>query len=1086
MELNNYRQPQRVCTAGIVVVLFAGLVYGQAISGRLLGTILDPTGAGIPGAQVTITNQDTGIVAKLETDTVGNYLAPSLPPGVYTVKVEATGFRSAISTDNRVNIAQPTRVDIRLEVGTVSESIEVKANTVLVQSTSSDLGETVEKQQVESLPLNGRIFAQLVQLVPGSLPMGPGDATEAAAGAGARTSIMSSVNGVPWSGTSYTVDGVSNAEPLNAFINIAPPIEAIEEFKVQTSNPSAEFGTYGGAVVNLTLRSGGNDFHGSLFEYLRNQKMNARSFFSAAKAPFKTNQFGGTFGGPIVRNKAFFFGDYQGLRLRSGRTAILNVPTAAMQQGQLLSSEGFDTIYDPDSSSAAAGVVPFASNTVPLTRWDSVSQQVLGIWPQPNSPGSRLGPYSNYQENLSDSQTVDAFDIKGDYQFEKLGRLFLRESYVRRNLLSPSPANQFMSGGPAAKSWNHNAVVGYSVPIHPTLLNELRLGFSRFDTVDFGNDYGVDKNNQLGIKNGNLAQFPASSGIANFSISGLSGFGAPGWTDAERLANTYEITDSTTWIRGSHTIKFGMDLRRIRSTLTNPEQSPRGTFTFGRDMTSLNGTSGAEFATFLLGYPSTLSRGLVNTRPDVRIIQGGLYVQDDWRVNRALSLNYGLRWDIFTHPVDGYNRQTNFNLSTGKFDTASPDNRGPNVDTFKKNFAPRFGFAYTPDQGKTAIRGAFGISYFTQNYGGTAGFLERNFPLFQTYSFSASTPYRPFTKLSVDGLPDFTPTPLTAQIDPVKGIQPLYMPADFRPDMFMMWNIGVQRRLGENGVAEVAYVATRGTHIYRRRDINTPLTPAAGALDPRRPWVSLSPLTQSISASVSDANSNYNSLQLKYSRRFAQGFQGLFSYTYAKSMDDASIYWVWNDAMNWAPSSNQALDIRHSFSGSWTYELPVGKNRRFMTAAPGALDLIAGGWSINGIATLRTGGPLAVNAKNNLLNTGTTNRANKTCSDLNYPGTVEKWFDTSCFADPTDPYVFGNANTGAVRGPGVVNFDLSVFKSFYVYKELPLEFRAEFFNAFNNPHFSNPNTSLSSGNFGRITSTTLTPREIQLGLKFSF
>ncbi len=1065
----------------------APATLGQTVTGRLLGTVQDPSGAGVPGAQVTITNQDTGISLKTQTDGVGNYVAPSLAPGAYTVRVEAAGFRAAVASGNTASVAQTTRVDVTLQVGPIAESVEVTAATPLVQSTTSDIGETIEKRQVQMLPLNGRIFSQLVQLVPGAIPRGHSDAPESASGAGARSSIMSSVNGVPWSGTSYTVDGVSNAEPLNAFINIAPPIEAIEEFKVQTSNPSAEFGTYGGAVVNLTLRSGTNEFHGSLFEYLRNQKLNARSFFAATKAPFKTNQFGGTFGGPIKRNKAFFFGDYQGLRLRTGNTYNFGVPTAAMQQGLLPTAEGFDTINDPNSSTTAAGVTPFPENRVPASRWDPVSRQVLGIWPQPNAPGSRLGPYQNYQENVSNSQNVDAFDLKGDYQFEKAGRLFLRESYVSRDLTAPPPAgNRFLSSGPNSQSRNHNAVIGYSVALRPTLLNELRLGFNRFDTFHFGNDYGVNKNNELGIKNGNLPAFPESSGIANFSVSPLYGFGAPGWTNAQRLANTYEITNATTWVRSSHTLKFGLDLRKVRSTLTNPQDSARGSFTFGRDMTSREGRGGAEFATFLLGYPSSLIRGLVNTRPDVRMIHGGLYFQDDWRISRTLTLNAGLRWDIFTRPVDGHNRQTNFNLKTAKFNAASPDNRGPNVDTYLGNFAPRVGFAYSPANSKLAIRGAFGVSYFSQNYGATGGTLERNFPLFQTFSLAASAPYRPFSKLSVDGLPNFSPTPLAPEINPISGIRPYYIPRNFRQVSMMMWNLGMQRRLGDSGVAEVDYVATRGTHLFRERAINTPLTPAAGALDPRRPYYAISPLTQAISERTSDGASRYNSLQVKFTRRFAQGFQGLFSYTYAKSRDNTSIFWVWDDAMNWLPSSNQALDLRHVFVGSWTYDLPFGKARRFLADAPALVDLIAGGWSLNGISMVQTGGPLSVAVRNNLLNTGTGNWANKTCSDLSYPKRVEQWFDTGCFADPTQPYVFGNAKTGTVLGPGVLNFDLSLFKSFRLAEKRSLEVRAEFFNAFNNPHFSNPTTAMSSGNFGRITGTTLTPREIQLGMKFAF
>ncbi len=500
-------------------------------------------------------------------------------------------------------------------------------------------------------------------------------------------------------------------------------------------------------------------------------------------------------------------------------------------------------------------------------------------------------------------------------------------------------------------------------------------------------------------------------------------------------------------------------------------------------MTSQNGSGGAEFASFLLGYPNTIVRSLVNTRPAVRTTQGGLYAQDDWRVSRSLTLNLGLRWDLFTTPVEKYNRQVNYDPSIGKFVSASSDNRGPNVDTYYGNLAPRFGFAWTPDGGKTAIRGATGLSYFSYNYGATGGTLERNFPLFQTFNVTPTVSYRPFAQVAANGLPDFVPTPLTPTIDAPPGIQPFYVSQNFRPASIFMYNFGVQRQLTENDSIEVAFVGTSGTHLYRNRDIDIPLVPAAGPLNPRRPYYALVPQIQSIIERGANGVSRYSSLQVKYNRRFAHGFQALASYTFGQAKDDTSIFWVWDDTLNWNPSG---VDFRHVFNLSWIYEVPVGKGRGLLNSAPRALDLVVGGWSINGITMIRTGAPLQVQAANNLLNTGTNNRANKTCSDLSYPKRVSQWFDTSCFADPTNPYTFGDARTGAVRGPGLVNFDLSAFKSFRFTERHQLEFRAEFFNALNNPHFNNPVVNRSSGDFGRVTSTILTPREIQLGLKYRF
>ncbi len=943
---NRSRLPRLIGVALFCLLVLTICASAQEITGRLVGTVVDASAAAVPDANVSATNQDTGIVTKTKTDGQGNFVFSTLPPGLYTIRVEANGFRTAVAADSQITVAGTSRVDVALQVGSLSESVVVKAESALVQSASSDISQSIEKQQVQDLPLNGRIFSQLVNLVPGAVPAGNSDAPESASGAGARSAIQSQVNGVNWSGTTYTLDGVSNAEPLNAFINIAPPIEAIEEFSVQTSNPRAEFGTFGGAVVNVTLRSGTNEFHGSLFEYLRNQDLNARSFFAASKAPFKTNQFGGTIGGPIKKNKAFFFFDYQGLRLRQGVSYLINVPSAAMRQGFVLPSEGFATPYDPLSTSNTADVTPFPNNQVPQNRWDPVTRQVLDIWPKENIAPARPGPFSNYFQNVSNSQTMNAFDVKADYQFERAGRLFIRESTAGRTLDNNAPANRFMSVDPDSNSRSHNAVIGHSVPIRPTLLNETRLGFNRFDTLDFGQDYGVAENNALGIKNGNLAAFQESSGIAAFVVGSLYGFGAPGWTNAQRLANTYEITNGTTWIKGSHTLKVGFDIRKVQSTLTNAQDTARGRFTFGRDMTSQNNVGGAEYASFLLGYPSQIIRSLVNTRPAVRLTQGGAYVQDDYRVSRSLTVNVGLRWDLFTNPVEKFNRQVNFDPTTGKFVGATSDNRGPNVDNFYKNFAPRFGFAFAPGNRKTAIRGAVGISYFSYNYGGTGGTLERNFPLFQTFQVGPTVPDRPFSQVGVDGLPTFVSTPLTPVIEPIAGIQPFYIPQGYRPAVITMYNLGVQRQVSETSSVEVAYVGTSGAHLFRNRDIDTPATPGAGNFNDRRIYYGIAPLIQSIIERGSNGVSRYNSMQVKFSHRMSKGLQGMVSYTLAQSKDDTSIFWVWNDAMNYVPNST---DFRHILTVSWTYDLPFGSGRAMLSKAPKALDLVAGGWSLNGI-----------------------------------------------------------------------------------------------------------------------------------------
>ena len=1068
---------------GLLVLLWLSPgAYGQAITGRLVGTVHDSNQATVPNAKVIIVNQSTGISWEFPTDAQGNYVAPSLPPGAYRVAVAVAGFRQAVVNNVGVNVAQTTRVDITMEVGKVEETVEVQAAAALVQSTTSDLGEIVDQRQIQALPLNGRIFSQLVQLVPGAVPAGHGAAPEAASTAGTRGPTSASVNGLPWAGTTYYMDGIENKETLNAFISMSPPIEAIEEFKVQTNSASAEYGAFGGGVVNLTLRSGTNEYHGSLFEYLRNEALNARDFFAASRTPFKTHQFGGTFGGPIIKNKAFFFGDYQGLRLRGGRPFTATVPTQAMREGRFLAGEGFGTIYDPLSSADPRQRAAFGGNQIPASRMDPVAVKALSLWPLPN----REGVANNYLDTNSQKQDLDQVDIRGDYQFAKWGRLFVRESYARRELRTGVTNAPFLSTGDTnSSSRDHNAVIGHSYSFTSTLLNEFRFGFNRFNTNHFGTDSNVDKNNELGIKNGNLAEFPETRGVADFNITSVARTSSPLWTNAIRLSNTYQLTENITWVKSSHTIKFGADLKRIESTLTNPEQNPRGFFVFNTNFTSLNGAGGAAFASFLLGYPDNYGRGIVNTRPAVRMFFGGFYVQDDWRVTRKLTLNLGLRYDLFTHPRERHNRQSNTDLTTGKIVLASDGNRGPNMDTYKKNFGPRIGFAYSPDDGRTALRGSFGIGYFPDNFGATGGTLERNYPFFQTFILNASDRFTPFASLSVDGLPGFVAQPLTPTIDPPAGLSLFLVPKNFRQDSVAMWQFSVQRQLFSSGVAEIAYVGNHGYHLFRNRPINVPTSPGPGAIDPRRPYANIFPRTQNITERGSDGSSSYHGLQLKYSKRLSAGLQALVSYTFSKTIDNTSIIWPYDDTLNRGLGTGKAPDVPHVFVASYLYELPFGRNRKFLSDIPRAVDFILGGWQVNGITSIRSGTPLVVTVAASQLNTTTNNYADLACTSVGLPKTAERWFDTGCFAAPAQ-FQFGNSGKSHVRGPGVVNFDLSLFKRFAIDEKRAVEFRSEFFNAFNNPHFGNPNASLGNNAFGRISTTVLTPREIQLGLKLTF
>jgi len=1050
-----------------------GAAHAQTIRGTITGTVTDSTGAAVASATVTVTNAATGISASTQTTREGTYTFPLLPPGTYQATIEETGFKKYVHGNVVVQIAQTTRLDIALQVGEMTEEVHVVGEAPLVRSTTAELGQVIGMKQIQSLPLNGRFFEQLVTLTPGAMPIySRGDSAENAAAAGARVTIHQSVNGMPWSGNNYLLDGVANNEPQNAFINITPPLEAIEEFKVQTNNPTAEFGVFGGAAVNLTIRSGTNQFHGSGFEYLRDDSMNTRTFFAPTKAPYNSNQFGGTFGGPIMQNRAFFFGDYQGLRLDQGRTQILTVPTALMRQG--IFTEIADQIYDPLTGQ------PFSGNVIPANRINAIAAKVANIWPVANRPGLA----DNYVENNAIKQDVNAGDFRLDYKLNDRASVFGRYSISKRHYDEPAPGNIFM-GANNSDSTNWNGVLGYTHTIGSNKFYEVRAGYNKYRTHQFAEDFGINENNDLGIPNGNLAQFPETSGIASFRPSGFANTGSPGTTNAIRFGTTFHLTNNLSWIMDKHAFKLGGDLRYTSGAVTNPQTQPQGRFTFDRLYTSNAGATGTgySFASFLLGDPNLVQRDVVDTYPLVHRTFLGLFIQDDYRVNRKLSLQLGVRWDLMTPSVQEDNRQSNFSLTDGLIHVASADNRGPNIDTHHDDVVPRLGVAYTPDNGKTAIRAAFGMSYFADNFGANGGTNERNYPFFQQIDLQSPTQFTPFRSLS-DGLPTFSSVQLQPTLTPPAGFAVFYIPSHFHEDTVTMWNVGVERELGWNFMLDASYVGTRGTNLFRSYNINVP-APGPGAVQQRRPYYAIAPTISTINQRDGDGESWYDALQLKLDKRFSHGLQMLVSYTYSKTEDNitpASIHPLLANERE--PANSKAIDIPNIFVVSATYELPFGPGKPFASTGGVVNKALVEGWSISAITNYHSGDPLDIRVSASRLNTGSGNVPDVTCNAIGTPARVDQWFDTSCFADPAQ-YVFGNYRIGDARGPSVLNTDVSAFKKTAIGKNT-FELRVDVFNVFNKAHFGNPGLTFGTSTFGRISTTRLTSREVQVGFRYLF
>jgi hypothetical protein len=1049
--------------AVVLTFLLCGtLAAAQTIRGTITGTVTDSTGAVVPAVSVVVTAADTAIATTAVTGRDGSFTIPLLPPGTYAVKIEQQGFKTYLRDGVVVQIAQTTRLDVSLQVGAMSEAVQVTAEAPLVRSTTAELGQVIEMKQIQELPLNGRFFEHLITLTPGAMPFySRGDSAENAAAAGARIAIHHAVNGMPWSGNNYLLDGVVNNEPQNAFINITPPLEAIQEFKVQTNNPTAEFGIFGGAAVNLSIRSGTNELHGSGFDYLRDASMNARSFFAPTKAPYHSDQYGGTFGGPILKNRAFYFGDYQGLRLDQGRTVTLSVPTLLMRQGNF--TEIPDRIFDPSTGQ------PFAGNIIPGSQINPITQKVANLYPAPNQAGLA----NNYIENNVLKQTGNAGDVRLDYNLGRQGSVFGRFSRSQRHYDEPAPGNIFM-GANNSDSTNTNAVVGYTRPIGANKFYELRAGYNKYFTHQYAEDFDIQENNILGIPNGNLDAYPETSGIASFRPSGFSSTGSPGTTNAIRVGRTFNITNNLSWLKGAHTLKFGEDVRLYKGAVTNPQTQPQGRFTFDRLYTSNAGASGTgySFATFLLGYPNLVQRDVVNTYPEVTTTFLGLFAQDDYRINSKLTVQLGLRWDLMTPPVQPDNRQSNFSPVDGLIHVATPDDRTAGVDTHHDYVAPRLGIAYTPDKGRTAIRAAYGISYFADNFGANGGTNERNYPFFQQIDIQAASTTVPSLNVS-QGLPSFAPVAITSTtLTPPPNFAVFYIPRHFHADMATMWNVGVQRELPWNAFADVSYVGTRGKYLFRSYNINVP-DPGPGNVNQRRPYFAIAPTITTINQRDGDGKSWYDALQMKVERRFSRGLQALVSYTHSRTTDNITPASLHPSLANVRmPALSKTIDIPNIFVASWTYELPFKGNRA------------ADGWSISAITNFHSGDPLDVRVSASQLNTGSGNWADQTCATVPTPHTVAQWFDTTCFKDPAQ-FVFGNYRIGNVRGPRVINTDFSVAKRTAIGRA-SAEFRADIFNLFNRAHFSNPNTTLGNNAFGTISATRLPPREIQLGFRVLF
>jgi len=1087
-------------------LLWPAQAAAQAVSGTILGSVNDGSGAAVAGVRITLTNTQTGIARVVVSDSDGEYVAPSLPPGTYSISAEMTGFKKLSLANVQLNVDQKARVDLKLEVGATTESVTIQGTVSLVQTESSDLSGTINETQIKNLPLNGRDFVQLTRTLPGVMRGIPGANIDGAGSLAWRASASFSANGMRTRDNNFLLDGVDNNETWLNSVVIFPSIDALEEFKVQTSTYSAEFGRSSGGVVNIQIKSGQNAFHGSAFEFLRNDALDANDFFNnkngRAKPPFRQNQFGGTMGGPIRHDKMFFFGDYQGWRIRDSKTYLSTVPTVKMRSGDF--SEISRVIYDPLTRQ------PFVGNIIPANQYDPAAKAVVEkLYPLPNVAGRKAANgqiIDNFLYNPVLQREDDQFDGKIDNYFSEKNHFFGRYSFERTHRFLPATLPHgdagFTFGAGTGLIRAQSLALNDTHTFGPRWLNEFRFGFSRIAFKVTSIDAGANLAQSVGIPGVNITDTATAMTQITFPTGDIRNLGANANQPLLTFLDTFQWFDNLTHTRGQHTLKMGANLTRRRRNIFNVDNIV-GQFNFQSALTSNCGGSavtcnvdqntGIPFASFVLGYATTVTRGLMQGTVGERRPEYGAYIQDDWRVNNRLTLNLGLRYDLFVPYVEVFDRQSNFDTSAGKFVVASDDAviNGKKYGRYlqvvpKTDFAPRFGFAYDVfGKGQTVVRGGYGV-FWNNPLTGTSSSKPINPPFL--LSNSLTTTLLPTLRLR-DGIP--APPTLDPNRAPSGTTRSIFDP-EFRDGYAQQWNLNLSQQIGKSYALELSYVGSKGTHLVIKQDINQ-APPVVGVSDSNvnRPFIKLAPGLRSLSQVQSRGDSNHHALLAKFSNRFSNGLLFVNSYTFGKTIDivsdtEGATQNAYDFRRDRAVSD---FDIKHTFSSSWTYELPFGKGKRFVGGANGLSDKLISGWQLSGILLLRSGLPFTVNQLVNLSSTGGGNRPNRIASGkLDHP-TIDRWFDLSAFPATTDNTgTYGNSGRNILRAPGQKNIDLSLVKVTRFRERFEHQLKFEFFNAFNHPQFAAPGNTIGNASAGVISSLLFgaTARQIQVAMKFSF
>lgn len=1077
----------RVTTVVTVFVLLASLraVSAQVDTAVIVGRAIDGSGGVLPGVMVAATQDSTGVTATTVTNERGEFVFPGLKVGRYTVSAELAGFRRSVQRDVALNVQDRAQVNFTLEVGAVTEDLVVTGRAELLQTQSANIGNVIDERQVRDLPLLGRRYSELAYLTPGVVQAPAGITSR-----GEDTFFNANGNFATWN--NYTLDGADN----NSFSTnlqerspqvVQPPVDALQEFKVQTRTYSAEFGKAAGAVINASVKQGTNDFRGSLFEFFRDEALNANTWDNnrarVAKGPFNQHIAGGTLGGPIVRGKTFFFGDYQATRTERALSQSATVPTARMRTGDLSELTGTMVASNPF---VPASCVDAAAKRIDPACIDPIAGRLVGLYPLPNVPGDGFFT-NNFISNGILNNDVNQFDVRVDHALSRQGNLFGRYSFQQTDRIEPPLLNDPVASGDFASNIlnrGQSAVGGWSRVFGSEIFNELRVAYNRVRSDSVHPAFGIDAATQYGVKG--IPQDPRFyGGLPHMPISRFARIGGPFFRPQFQTSAVFQFAENLTWNKGSHSMKFGLERRRDLVTYI--------------DLRALNGElsfldgryTGFGLGDFLLGLSSAQRLTLFH-QPDLYADGWQAYAQDSWRVGANLTVNYGLRYEYFTPLFDRSNLLTNIEPATGRILTASDGDvfERTLIHPDRNDIAPRIGAAWSATP-RLVLRGGYGVFYQQTDRYGSESQLGLNLPQLVDAAITSN---------SASDRPAFTFaqgfTPLDASTVNPAIVQWRIQNTDQDTPIVHQFSLGPEFQVAENTVTAVEYVGNRTRNGRRLRNLNEGIIPADGGpiVFPYAQYGFGGAYLQQI---VTNGRADYDSLQLRLQRRMSGGLAYTVAYTWSKALGDFLDHLsVGGGAVGNAPLTAYnmdldygplAFDIPHRLVTSFIYELPVGPGRAAQLG--GVLGAIVGGWSVNGILTLSDGRPFTITA-NDQAGTGQGRISRANCIGDPVPSgfdqTLERWFDTSAFA-PTAARTYGNCGSNTVRGPGSKSMNLSLFRSLSLPDARRVELRVETFNLFNWVNFGFPGANVSNLNsFGRITSSLADPREIQLAVKVYF